>query len=162
MVHQLRVDHARFIDDDQIADERIVLFRLNFPVLKSISSKLWIVKAFLPVISRHPLGGSSRRSREKNPRGDLFRNRQDRLCDRALSRSGPPVMIRSFSFTPCHSAVFCSGASSILVAAAPIRSLFRLDTDGCGKETASDRASSRAMPISVKIERLDPNDVLLL
>ncbi len=90
------------------------LFRLNPPLTKSISSMLWIVEAFLPVISvillaARPVGAAIKI--ESVSFSEIFKIARVIVL---LPVPGPPVMIWTFSWIDCAIAVFCSGANSNL------------------------------------------------
>ena len=60
--------------------------RLKPPASKSISRSAWSVKAFCGDLGE-PLSGPSCRGGQKNLFSQLCRDAQDRVCDRAFSRS---------------------------------------------------------------------------
>ena len=84
-VHQQHVDHRGLVDDQQVAVERALAFRLKPPPLGSTSSRRWIVLASCPVVSfsrlaARPVGAPSRRLTRLG-----CQNAQDRLHDRGLA-----------------------------------------------------------------------------
>ena len=102
-----RIDHAHLIDDDQVRYEGIFAVSFKAAGSKSTSSKLWIVEAFRPVISLIRLPALPVGAAQMMFSVSFSVIAQDRLGDRALSGSGPPVMMWTFSWTALATASCC-------------------------------------------------------
>ena len=88
-LHQQDIDHRRLVDDQQIADERIVAatleaagFRVNF---QQPMDGLGLISAGF----RHPLGGAAGRRAEQQAHALGGQNAQDGPDDGGLTHAGP-------------------------------------------------------------------------